>query len=134
MIGPTPYSGQTASTLMRAVQTGRTTVPVRPAYAPFARYKHVVGRPASIGGRHVPLHKLKVLDNLIDYLIGVRTRSAEMLVKKTRNLEEPAPELSERQVDAMIGQLHSELRRAVTPSGNAMPADIETGNVVNVLV
>ena len=134
MIGSTSYRGQSPITLMRAVQTGRTTVPVRPAYAPFARYKHVVGRPASMGGQSVPLLKLKVLDNLIDYLIGMKSRTAEMLVKENQKREGPGPELREEQVDAMIGQLHRELRSAVTASGNTTPTGIETGNVVNVLI
>ena len=49
------------------MQDGRVSVPVNPAHAVYARFKHVHGVPSRDGG--APLFRLRVLDNLIDRLL-----------------------------------------------------------------
>lgn len=53
---------------IRSLQGDRLTVPVKPTYSPYARFEHIRGVPSSDGG--VPIFKLRILDKLIDRLLG----------------------------------------------------------------
>ncbi len=55
----------------------RVFVPVRPAQAVFAQYRHVSGVSASLGQKSVPLSRLQILDSLLSNLQSVSTVKSE---------------------------------------------------------
>jgi hypothetical protein len=81
------------------LQSGRIALPVHPAQAVYARFKHIRGVPAQEGG--APLFRLRVLDNLIDRLL---------------NFNEPVPvverlqDLQTQAIDPLISGLQNQLR------------------------
>jgi hypothetical protein len=101
----------------------RITVPVNPAYAVYARFKHVMGVPSQNGA--MPLFRLRVLDNLIDRLLrySEQVPSQESL----RNLDAEG-------IDALIGRLQNQLRGRLLqlPSsfGGTFP---ETGMLIDLI-
>ena len=78
---------------------GRITVPVNPAHAVYARFKHIQGVPSQSGG--APLFRLRVLDNLIDRLL----RYAEQVPSA-----EQLRELTADGIDPLISRLENRLR------------------------
>jgi hypothetical protein len=104
-------------------QNGRITVPVNPAYAVYARFKHVLGVPSPNGG--TPLFRLGVLDNLIDRLLhySEEVPSADSL----KNLDADA-------IDPLIARLQNQLRSHLLqfPSsfGGTFP---ETGMLIDLV-
>jgi hypothetical protein len=105
------------------MQDGRVTVPVNPAHAVYARFKHVLGVPSQNGG--TPLFKLRVLDNLIDRLI----RYSEQVPS-----EESLKSLDAEAIDPLISRLQNQLRSHLLqfPSsfGGTFP---ETGMLIDLI-
>ena len=105
------------------MQDGRITVPVNPAHAVYARFKHVLGVPSQDGG--APLFRLRILDNLIDRLL----RYSEQVpsVQELRDLDTEA-------IDALISRLQNQLRSRLLqfpPSfGGIFP---ETGMLIDLV-
>ena len=105
------------------MQGGRITVPVNPAQAVYARFKHVLGVPSLDGG--APLFRLRVLDNLIDRLL----RYSEQVpsVEQLQNLDAEA-------IDPLISRLQNQLRAHLLqfPSsfGSTFP---ETGMLIDLI-
>ena len=105
------------------MQDGRIAVPVNPAHAVYARFKHVLGVPSQNGG--APLFRLRVLDNLIDRLL----RYSEQV---------PSPqqlrELGADDIDPLISRLQNQLRTHLLhfPSsfGGTFP---ETGMLIDLI-
>lgn len=85
----------------------RITVPVKPSFAQYARFKHIKGVPEE-GGDGVSVYKLLILDNLIDRFRSMRTGK---LIDMTP--EGATPDL----IDATIRNLHSDLKRSMESSG-----------------
>ena len=105
------------------LRNGRITVPVNPAHAVYARFKHVLGVPSDSGG--APLFRLRVLDNLIDRLL----RYSEQVPSEVnlRNLDAEA-------IDPLISRLQNQLRSHLLqfPSsfGGSFP---ETGILIDLI-
>jgi hypothetical protein len=105
------------------MQDGRITVPVKPAHAVYARFKHVLGVPAQDGGASI--FRLRILDNLIDRLLRLSEEvpSAQQL----RDLDGEA-------IDPLIDRLQNQLRTRVLqfPSsfGGTFP---ETGMLIDLV-
>jgi len=105
------------------MQAGRIAVPVNPAHAVYARFKHVRGVPSQDGG--APLFRLRVLDNLIDRLL----RYSEQVpsVEQLRDLDAEA-------IDPLISRLQNQLRSHLLqfPStfGGTFP---ETGMLIDLI-
>jgi hypothetical protein len=105
------------------MQDGRITVPVKPAHAVYARFKHVLGVPSQEGG--TPMFKLRVLDNLIDRLI----RYSEQVPTR-----EQLQDLDAEAIDPLINRLEERLRGHLlqfpSPFGNTFP---ETGMLIDLV-
>ena len=104
--------------------SGRISVPVSRAQSPYAQFKYVQGVPTSSKGRAVPVNRLRVLNNLIDSLVGQKDSSS---VKPKLN------GLSDKAIDAMISQFANKLHNAVSTSGvpYAAPLGYSSGSLVN---
>jgi len=101
----------------------RVTVPVNPAHAVYARFKHVLGVPSRNGG--TPLFRLRVLDNLIDRLL----RYSEQVPS-----QETLKKLDAEGLDALIprlqDQLHNRLLHSPSSFGGTFP---ETGMLIDLI-
>lgn len=102
---------------------GRITVPVNPAHAVYARFKHVLGVPSQDGG--TPLFRLRLLDNLIDRLLRFSEQVPPQ--ESLRNLDAEG-------IDALIArlqdQLHSRLLQLPSSFGGTFP---ETGMLIDLI-
>ena len=98
-------------------------MPVHPAQAAYARFKHIQGVPAAEGG--APIFRLRVLDNLIDRLL--RYGQEVPAFGQPQNLEEAA-------IDPLIGRLqgllHTHLLRFPSSFGGVFP---ETGMLIDLI-
>jgi hypothetical protein len=103
------------------LQGGRIAVPVHPAQAAYARFKHIQGVPAPEGG--APIFRLRVLDNLIDRLL--RYGHAAPAIGQPQSLGEAV-------IDPLIGRLqgllHAHLLRVPPSFGGLFP---ETGMLID---
>jgi hypothetical protein len=105
------------------MRNGRITVPVNPAHAVYARFKHVLGVPSQNGG--APLFRLRVLDNLIDRLLRYceQVPSEESL----RNLDAQA-------IDPLISRLQNQLRGHLLQFPSAFGGTFpETGMLIDLI-
>ena len=103
------------------IGAGKRSVPVRPTYSLYL-FKHVMGVPARSPEQQVPIHKLRVLDNLIDRLLKLRGEKGEVLPVSRGN------------VDALVQQFEAELHAALAASKPLFSGLFpETGLVVNLL-
>ena len=70
--------GVVSMTALRYAQAdgGDVIMPVRPAQAVYANFKHIQVRPDSRLDDGVPLYKLKILDTLIDHLSAKKPAAA----------------------------------------------------------
>ncbi|MBN2551979.1 MAG: hypothetical protein JXB06_04390 [Spirochaetales bacterium] len=105
------------------LRSGRIALPVNPAHAVYARFKHIRGVPAHDGG--APLFRLRVLDNLIDRLLS---------------FDEPVPaiqplqELQTQAIDPLIGALQNQLRAHLLQFPSSFGGDFpETGMLVDLI-
>jgi hypothetical protein len=108
---------------MQSMHEGRLSVPVNPAYSPYARFEHVRGVPASEGG--VPIFKLRVLDKLIDRLLGYG-----QTVSPAEDLGSLRPEALEPVVYRLQQQLHRHVLNRTSAFGGQFP---ETGMLVDLV-
>lgn len=77
--------------------TGKITVPLKPSRSIYARFKHITAIPAKMDNEGVPVYKLRILDNLIERLIG-QTNKAEEFIR-----------VSPERIDTLISQFRQEL-------------------------
>ena len=105
------------------MEASRITVPVNPAYAVYARFKHVLGVPSHTGG--TPLFRLQVLDNLIDRLL----RYSEQ-VPSRESLQNMDSQGIEGLISRLQNQLHSHLLQLPSSFGGAFP---ETGMLIDLI-
>jgi len=105
------------------MQNGRITVPVNPAHAVYARFKHVLGVPSQNGG--APLFRLRLLDSLIDRLLSYSEQVPS---------EQQLRELEADDIDPLIASLQNQLRTRLLqfPSsfGGTFP---ETGMLIDLI-
>ena len=138
MIGGTTHAGYLTTALLQPDRSGKRSLPVRPSHSYYARFKHVIGVPAGKGSDYVPLHKLRVLDNLISHLIGVRSHSAKVLLQETFQTGDGKVSVDAGNVDKLIADVTEELKTTGSagysvqgaPNRGPMP---ETGTVVDFL-
>ncbi|MBN2738252.1 MAG: hypothetical protein JXR70_14810 [Spirochaetales bacterium] len=78
--------------------TGKVTVPVRPFQAYYTHFKHLTGVPSTKIESSVPLSKLRVLDHLIELLVGQKGKASQYL------------KISENNIDQLISKLSDEIR------------------------
>ncbi len=102
---------------------GRITAPVNPAYAVYARFKHIQGVPAQDGG--APIFRLRVLDNLIDRLLRYREE-----VPGLEELRELNPESIDPLISRLQSRLHSHLLQFPSSFGGNYP---ETGMLIDLI-
>ncbi|MBN2534568.1 MAG: hypothetical protein JXB88_16915 [Spirochaetales bacterium] len=99
--------------------TGKITVPLKPSQSIYARFKHITAIPARMNGEGVPVYKLRMLDNLIERLIG-QTNMAEKFVR-----------ISPETIDTLISNFKQELsfhESSVKAYNNIRP---QTGLILN---
>ena len=84
--------------------SSRVALPVDRSLVLYSRYKHVRGVPSFDGEGGLPLDRLRVLDNLIDRLVSLK--SGGLYAKDV-------DELTTREIDGLIRQYEAELHRAV---------------------
>ncbi len=97
---------------------GKVVLPIRPAYALFAVFKHIQVVPDARLENGIPLYKLTILDSLLEQMAALGAPHASRTGAAT-------PE----KIDALIGELSGRLR-GYTPSYSSFP---ETGLVVNLV-
>lgn len=108
---------------IKSMQGGRITVPVNPAYAVYARFKHIQGVPAQDGA--APIFRLRVLDNLIDRLL--RYGQEAPLAEQLQDLEGQA-------IDSLISRLQSRLRSHLLQLPSSFGGDFpETAMLVDLI-
>jgi hypothetical protein len=101
---------------------GKIAIPLKPSQSMYARFRHIAAIPATSGDTEVPVYKLRILDNLIERLIG-KKGNAEEFVK-----------LSSKNIDTIISSLKHEI--AFRNTGfKAFQTSIrpETGLILNIL-
>jgi hypothetical protein len=100
--------------------TGKVAVPVQRNHMLYAHFKHITGIPANKNVSGVPVYKLRILDNLIERLVGHKVDSTRFL------------QITEENIDMIIEQVKNEVRSRETTfpsSGAHFPP--ETGIVIN---
>lgn len=101
--------------------TGKITVPLKPSQTIFTRFKHITAIPSKMINEGIPVYKLRILDNLIERLIG-QTNKAEEYVR-----------ISPENIDTLISQFKQELSFRESPKkaffSNFRP---QTGMILNV--
>ena len=105
------------------MQDGRISVPVNPAHAVYARFKHVLGVPSNDGG--TPLFRLRVLDNLIDRLLRYSEQIPSEQQLRALDVEDIDPLISRLQ-----NQLRSHLLQFPSSFGGTFP---ETGMLIDLI-
>jgi hypothetical protein len=85
------------------ISSSRTTVPVKPLYSIYARFKHFVGIPSKDSSVQVPVTKLRILDNLIERIVKLRGKDSNMSPEKINTSD----------IDPMIQSLEQELRNSL---------------------
>jgi hypothetical protein len=105
------------------MQDGRVSVPVNPAHAVYARFKHVHGVPSRDGG--APLFRLRVLDNLIDRLLDYSEQVPSL--EQMRNLDS---ETIDPLIDSLQSRLRGHLLRFPSNFGGTFP---ETGMLIDLI-
>ena len=100
---------------------GKITVPLKPSQSVYARFKHITAIPAKINSEGIPVYKLRILDNLIERLIG-QTNKAEEYVK-----------ISPENIDTLISHFKQELSyRASSVKAFFNNIRPQTGMILNV--
>lgn len=103
--------------------SGKLAVPVRPFQAYYAQFKHLTGVPNSKIESSVPLSKLRILDNLIERLVGQKGKGAQYL------------KISQNNVDQLISKLKNEISiKENFQSANYQSLSPEKGILLNLLV
>ena len=105
------------------MQDGRITVPVKPAQAVYARFKHILGVPARDGG--APMFRLRVLDNLIDRLLRLSGQ-----VPSAQQLRDLDGEAIDPLIDRLQNQLRTHLLQFPSSFGGTFP---ETGMLIDLV-
>lgn len=108
---------------IRSLQGDRLSVPVKSAYTPYARFEHIRGVPSSDGG--VPIFKLRVLDKLIDRLLGYGER-----VPAASDLRSADSESLDPVVRHLQQRLQHHLLSRTAPFGGQFP---ETGMLIDLV-
>jgi hypothetical protein len=113
--------------LYHAWKNGPTALPVNPALAVYAHFKHVVGVPSANIQSQVPINKLRLLDTLIDQLSKMQTR--ETLA--ANNPRQQAGKADS--IEAKIKYLQQELNRALQTAKPVFTGqyNTQTGMIVN---
>ncbi len=121
-------SGQVNVARLTSVRknSGRISLPVSRSQGPYAQFKYVRGVPMNSRGAGVSLHRLRILNTLIDGIV----RRAEASSDIYHNPEKT----SEASRQAMINQYASQLHRALnaTPYGVSL-SGYSRGALVNAL-
>ncbi|MDA3850494.1 MAG: hypothetical protein PF447_04410 [Spirochaetaceae bacterium] len=95
-----------ASRLLGTSQGHKINVPVAPNISPYAQYKYVRGIPAYNRQRAVPVTKLRVLNNIINSLQGIKEQRQSLVTP-------PKEGLSNDTLDAMIEDYSKQLHQAI---------------------
>jgi hypothetical protein len=74
--------------------SARVSLPVRPAFAMYARFKHIKAVPDSSLRDGIPMYKLAILDSLIERLSGSRAGRGADLVANPRTIDDVITGLS----------------------------------------
>ena len=109
--------------------SGRISLPVSRAQTPYAQFKYVQGVPSSSSKGSVPIHRLRVLNTMINGLVK-KTSSPQILPEKDT-------QMSDESIKALIDQYSSQLHSALKSSTAAyVPAasGYTGGTVLNVFV
>ena len=109
--------------------SGRISLPVSRAQSPYAQFKYVKGVPSSNSRGSVPIHRLRVLNTMINGLVK-KASTSHALPEKESNM-------SDESIKALIDQYSSQLHSALKSSTAAyVPAasGYSGGAVLNVLV
>ena len=66
---------------------GKIAVPLKPNQSIHARFKHITAIPTKMDTNGVPVYKLRILDNLIERLIGKKGKAEEFVKLSTENID-----------------------------------------------
>ncbi|MDC7234518.1 MAG: hypothetical protein PQJ58_14895 [Spirochaetales bacterium] len=107
--------------------SGRISLPVSRALTPYAQFEYVKGVPSSSSNGSVPLHRLRVLNTLINGLVSSQSDPFRAM---------DPDKMSDESVKALIDQYSSQLHSALnTPAPyGAAGGSYSSGALVNVLV
>jgi hypothetical protein len=106
------HVGVVAMTALRYAQSdgGDVIVPVRPADALSASFRHIRTRPDTRLEDGIPLYKLRILDMLIDHLARSGTAAGAAGEGPIRNTA-LRPQVSAGSVDQLLAAMSSSLRK-----------------------
>jgi len=102
---------------------GKITVPLKPSQIVHARFKHITAIPTNMNTEGIPVYKLRILDNLIERLIGTKGKAGEFI------------RLAPEKIDNLITQFRQELayrNSSLKTSYNFNNVKPETGIILNV--
>jgi len=107
--------------------SGRISLPVSRAMTPYAQFKYVKGIPSSSPGGSLSIDRLRVLNNLINSLVGSQGNPV---------LAKDSGKMSDQSLKALIDQYSSQLHSALNASGSYGVANISytSGSLVNVFI
>jgi hypothetical protein len=77
---------------------GKLAVPVQRNHLVYAYFKHITGIPTGKDIAGVPVYKLRILDNLIEQLVGRKVNSTQDL------------QITEENIDMIIAQVKNEMQ------------------------
>lgn len=103
--------------------TGRVSVPVSPHLTRYAQFKHIEGIPAVLENGGVPVSKLRLLDSLIEKLIGQKGRGKSFL------------KVSNESIDSLITKVKNEIKlnaKSIRPNNVAGGPVLSKGLFLNV--
>ena len=107
--------------------SGRISLPVSRAQTPYAQFKYVQGIPSSRSEGSVPLHRLRVLNTMINGLVK-KSATPQFI---------PEKEMSDESIKALIDQYSDQIHSALNSTTAAyVPAasGYTGGAVLNVFV
>lgn len=103
--------------------SGKVAVPVKPFQAYYTHFKHLTGVPNAKIESSVPVSKLRVLDHLIEQLIGQKGKATQFL------------KISDNNIDQLISKLSQEIKiKNNYQSGQFASFGPEKGILLNLLV
>ena len=67
--------------------TGKISVPIRPYQSIYANFKHITTIPTKNEESGIPVFKLRILDNLIEKLVGKKGKRENYIKVTTENID-----------------------------------------------
>jgi hypothetical protein len=100
---------------------GKISVPLKPSRSVHTHFKHITAIPVRMENEGIPVYKLRILDNLIERLVGQKNKAKDYI------------KISSHNIDTLITQFKQELSSRET-SLNLFYKDVQPqmGMILNV--